>query len=376
MPTETLVPLTAADRALLRRRAVFVVPLGVLLGLAVIGMLGGGVVELGTRIRVLFGVFFGAVLLFIVGVHAGSAFEREKRVRVGVVTGKRVGIIGAVLNSNTRNSPRYYLSLDGADEQVESWVYERVRTGQTVELHTTARLRNLFDVVVLADPAEPAALAAPESLDLAGIAHDEPLSGADREGLRSHAGCALVRRTGGGVVLGAFAWAALVVIWAVAREPGNSQLDLFILGPGGGFVALSVLFVLNLHTLSLLHDHRTGRKRVVTELVRDVVRSNTPLLSPTAVLSGMGLDGNYAWVQTRKRWVGVSPALADTLMAGSRVRVATGPRSGVVLAVDGEAVVPPRLFWLDYVCVAIVVAALGCLFGPAPEPPNVWPDAM
>lgn len=376
MPTETLAPLTAADRALLRRRAVVVVPVGAVFGAAIVWMLVRGVEGLAVAIRMGFGLFFGAVLLFIVGVHLGSAFEREKRVRQGVVTGKRVGIIGASFNSNDRTSPRYYLSLDGEERNVEQWVYERVRTGQTVELHSTARLRNLFDVVVLADPAEPAALPAPEPLDLAGIAHEEPLSGADRAVLRGHAGCALVRRTGGGVVLGAIAWAGLVVIWAVSREPGNSELDLLVLGPGGGLLALSVLVALNVHTLNLLQDHRTGRKRVVTEIVRDVVRSNTPLLSPRAVITGTGLDGDYAWIQTHARWLRVPLTLADTLTAGSRVRVATAPKSGVVLAVDGQSAPTPTLFWLDWLCVAIVVAALGCLLAPAPAPPNPWPDAM
>lgn len=354
------------------------VPVGTALGAVTFWMLCWGLDDLGVTIRAVFGAFFGAVLLFIVGVHVGSVFEREKFVQRGVVTGKRVSVSGAAFQSGTRSSPRYWLSLDGEERLVESWVYDRVRTGQTVELHTTARLRNLFEVVVVTDPGEPAALAAPEPLNLTGIAHEEPLSGADLQVLRGHAACALVRRTGGGVVLGGLAWVAVIVTWALARAPGLREMDAFMLGTGGGIVALSVLVALNVHTFNLVRDHRSGRKRVVTEVVRDVVRSNSPLPSPTTVLSGTGLAGDYAWVQTPARWVRVPVALADTLTAGSRVAVAVAPRSGVVLSVGGAEVPPPQLFWLDWVCVAIVVAALVCMGWPAPEPTERpgFPEAM
>lgn len=77
--TERREALTAGESAMLKRRAIGVVPVALAIGVATVWMLGWGATEISVGVRVFFGLFLGGILFFIVGVHVGSAFEREKR---------------------------------------------------------------------------------------------------------------------------------------------------------------------------------------------------------------------------------------------------------------------------------------------------------
>ncbi len=94
--SETTEPISQSERLLLAKRALIVLPVGVGIGAVTTWMLTGPASSLSGGIRAFFGLFFGGVLLFILGVHIGSAFEIEKRVRTGIVTAKRVRASGSV----------------------------------------------------------------------------------------------------------------------------------------------------------------------------------------------------------------------------------------------------------------------------------------
>jgi hypothetical protein len=356
--TDRREPLTLDDRRLLRRRALFVLPVGALIGAAAVWMLGWGAAELPVGVRAAFGVFFGGLLLFIVGVHTGSVFEREKLVRRGVVTGKRVGVIGPTTSSSSsRTSPNYYVSLDGDELMVEQWVFSRVHTGQTVDLLYTARLRNLFDVAVIAEPA-------PTESPVATVAqyvaveppHEEALTTADRGVLRGQLLRAVVRRGIGGLVAGGLVWVVCLLGWVLARPllADHDALDLLVVNKLGPVLGLLVFVALNRRTGRIVGDLFGGRASVRTEVVRDVIRSNTPLLSPTTVLSGTGLAGNYAWVQTETRWVQCEGGLAGELVSGDPIRIVSAPRSGTVLAVGAFAAPRVGLTVFDWLALALL----------------------
>ncbi len=362
--TERRAPLTPSERALLRRRALVAVPVGLLIGAAVVWMLGSAMAGFALAIRVIFGLLFGGILAFILGVYVRSAFEREKLVRTGVVTGKRVGIIGPSVSSQTRASPRYHVSLDGEEFQVEQWVYQRVRVGQTVDLVYTAKLRNLFAVTVVADPtSEIGSAPASRPFEPSEMAHEEAVTEADRGVLRALVAQALVRRVAGGLLLGGVAGSAVVVAWVMVRatQTGGDadQAVIRLLTPGAALCAFSVL---NRRTYLLVRDLVGGSRHVQTEHMKDLVRSNTPLLSPTTVVTGTGLAGDYAWAQTEERWVPLDASLIDGLSAGAPLQIATGPRSGAVLAVGGFPAAKARFGVIDLVVGALAIGGTGCLY--------------
>ncbi len=365
--TERRESLTADDRALLRRRALFVVPVGVAIGSVAVWMIGWGTGGLPVVIRGVFGVFFFGALLFILSVHVGASFEREKVIRRGIVTGKRVGIVGPSMDSNARSSPRYYLSLDGEESSVEQWVYRRVHTGQSVDLMYTARLQNLFAVSVIADPGGvDGVVAMGKPFDVASMAHDEALTDEDRMVLRGYVVQALVRRVLGGAVIGSVLAAVLVLAWFVVlapltRDSGLDRWGVLWLAPGTGILLFAAL---NHRSYLLLRDVFGGRKHVADEIVRDVVRSNTPLLSPTIVVTGTGLAGAYSWVQTDSRWARVDERISASLGRGDTIRVVTAPRSGVVLGLAGQGAFRVGLGAFDWLLIFGTIGVTACLLSP------------
>lgn len=329
--------MTADDLAKLRTRVYVVVPAALAMGGVATWMLTSAMSEISVVIRCVFGLFFGGIVVFIVGTIVGSAFEREKVIQRGVVTGKRVGVMG-MSNTNSRMSPKYYVSLDGEESLVESWVYQRIHTGQTVDLVYTARIRNLFDVAVISDPGGVdlglgAVVPMAKPFDAARMAHDEPLTDADRGVLRAKIARALFWRGVGGGIVGFVVWIGVLLGWVFARRTGDfdafDHLMFRWLAPAAG---ITVIALFNRHTWHLLRDLRSGIKRVADEIVRDVVHSNTPLLSSTTVVTGTGMAGHYAWVQTDARWVQIEPDRASSLKSGDALCVATALRSGIVLS--------------------------------------------
>lgn len=371
--TERREPLSVDERALLRRRAAGVVPVAIGLGAVVVGVLGWGFTEFSATIRVLFGCFFGGILAMIVGIHVGAAFEVEKLVRRGVVTDKRVAVSPASTSSGTRGSTRHYLSLDGQELSVEAWVHARVHTGQTVELRYTARLQNLFDVEVLDDPASAAAqVVSAKPFDPGEMAHTEALTASDRAVLGSHLLRAAVRRGAGGALVAGGVYTAIVVGWALGRVAGGpgSAFDAMLVTAVAPGLALLTFALVNRQTVRLFQDRFGDRRNVATERVVDVMRSNTPLLGPRIVVSGTGLAGDFAWVQTAARWVQLDPSLVGTAVTGAPLEVVTAPRSGVVLAVGGVAAPAVRLGLVELLVIVVGVGVAACLSsGPAPAAP-------
>ena len=340
--TERRETLTPQERALLRQRAAAVVPIGIAIGAAVVWMLRTGMAEMSDLTRGFFGLFFGGLLIFIVGGHVVSTFETHKLIRSGVVTGKRVGVTG----TNSRTSPHYYLSLDGKELWVEQWAYQRVHTGQTVELLYTARLQNLYDVTILSDPASP-------DVPFVSQTWEEPLLDEDRLVLRDHLFRAVVRRGLGGVLLGGLTSVVGMLVCLVAgADPLLSVAPL----PG-----VLPFVILNFQTLRLLRDFFDPSRCVATEQVIDVVRSNRPLLSPNIIVSGTGTAGEYAWVQTQVRWVQVQGPQVERLGSGTVIEVATAPRSGVVLAADGVPALRTGFGVIDVIVLIIFLGTLLCM---------------
>ena len=325
-------PMTQSERLLLAKRAISVLPVAACIGGVATWMLGWAMHEMAVGIRVMFGLFFGGILLFIVGVHVGSAFEIEKLVRFGVVTNKRISVSHS---TNSRMSPRHFLSLDAQEYSVEQWVYQQVHTGQTVELSYTAKLQNLFATRVVSDPAAELGVAGGNDSRPAASppAHLAPLSKEGRKILVSAIGWALVWRGAGGILLAGVVWGGLLIVWVVARS-GLPEIQRFDVAAINGMIpltAVAMLAALNRQTYRLLRDFFGGQERIGVETVLDVTHSNTTLASPTIVATGPGMGGNSVWVQTDQRWTAVEPSLGVGLASGSRIEVASGPNSAVVL---------------------------------------------
>lgn len=325
--------------------------------------------EMPTAVRLGFGGFFGLVLLVILGLNIGAAFETEKRLRTGIVTDKRVETY-----RRQNRSASYFFSIDGKELSAELWVYQQVKVGQRVTLHSTARLDSAFRVEVLDDPTTSeatleAALDAPVApFRPDSVPHDEAFTEEDHAVVRAHLLVSGVRRAAGGLLLGGVIWLFVVLAWVFARASLHSpDLDRTILVRVAPLAVLAVFALLNYRTVALLRDELGGLRHVATEGVLDVVHSDTVLLSPTAIVTGTGLRGDYAWVQTKRRWMPVPKPIAATLRRGVEVEVATAPRSGVVLAVAGAPAPRPRLGALDVVLLLVFVAVAWCFFATALE---------
>lgn len=339
-PPESLQPLSQSERFLLAKRALVVLPIGVGIGAVAAWMLTGPGSGFSLGIRAFFGLFFGGLLLFILGVHIGSAFEIQKRVVTGLVTGKRVRASGST-GANSRPSSTFYVSIDGDERMVEQWVYQQVHTGQTVSLSYTARLRNLFAVKVISEPAGvETRLPAADGLHRPGRAsppvRPAPLTADDRKVLRAALLRALIFRGVGGAILAAVVFVVAVIGWVVALDslPALSQFDWLALTLGAPGLAALPMILLNRQTYRLIRDLSGGQRCVGAEQVLDVVRSNTHLASSTAIVTGPGLGGNHVWILTDKRWTQLPDALAGDVFGGSTLMVATGPRSDVILDIQ------------------------------------------
>ena len=325
--------------------------------------------EMPTAVRLGFGGFFGLILLVILGLNVGAAFETDKRLRTGVVTDKRVETY-----RRQNRSASYFFSIDGKELSAELWVYQQVKVGQRITLHSTARLDTAFRVEVLDDPTTPeatleAALNAPATTYRAeAIPHDEAFTVEDHACLRAHLLVSGVRRAAGGLLAGGVVWLFVVLGWVFARASLHSvDLDRTILVRVAPLAVLTVFALLNYRTVALLRDELKGIRHTAVETVLDVVHSDTVLLSPTAIVTGTGLSGDYAWVQTKQRWMPVPKSVAAELRRGVEVEVATAPRSGVVLAVAGAPVPRPRLGVLDGALLLVFLAVAWCLFATALE---------
>ena len=365
--TEGRAPLDRAERALLRRRALTTVPVAVAIGAVVWAVLGQAAGDMPAALRIGFGGFFGLVLLVIVGISLGAALETEKRTRTGVVTDKRLEA-----HPGRNRTTSYYLSLDGAERSVELWVWQQVRVGQRVAIHSTARLDSVFRVEVLDDPgaaldaaaageAAPDAAAPPVPLQLDQLPSVAPLTPADHALLQAHLRVTGIRRAAGGLLLGGVVWAAVVVGWLFVRAAfADADLDRPVLVRLAPLLVVFVISVVNLRTVALIRDALGGTRRAAGEGVLDVLHSNTRLLSPTAMLTGPGLSGDFAWVQTTRRWLPVPKAVAAGLQRGSVVEVVTAQASGVVLEVGGAPAAAPRIGLLEVALILVLGAVLWC----------------
>lgn len=284
---------------------------------------------------ILFSVFFYGILFFILTVHTVNAFRTEKRIYTGLITDKKTQ---ASTMRNSSLNEHYSIALDGEWFGLELQYFQKVHTGDEVEIHTFGA-KQVFNVVKLSGPTihteEKSVLHKETDLYLEFPGMDEKLTETDRALLwKSLLQAFLLRGVAGlcgAYVLYEVLAFAIVITMLFGLKGAKREYLVFIHYAAMSLSALAFLLV-NRKTFRLMRDYAGDKKLVKVETIVDLVQSTHRKPGPNSIVSGnYNSEAAYFYIQTENHWLMVDEMLFRAAKAGDKLKIHLGPRSKTIL---------------------------------------------